>query len=152
MESFSTGIVGNGAIPKLQLILHLRPPAFAPPTKRAALVDTGQWLNPFGNRRIFAIVPIFGRKHVCAQMVSSMFGSPGATSACDFYVGLIRGTRRTLALASTPVFEVNAGTALATPVGTPVSFSIDNPCADWLVLWADPAITASGGYTVIATD
>jgi hypothetical protein len=153
-ESPFSGIIGNGGIPRLQLILHLRPLAFAPPAKRGPLVRNSAWLNPSGTRQLNMVVPIFGRKHVDIQMVSSAFGAGGPAAVTDFYVGLIRGTRRTLSLASAPVFETNVFTSLATPVDKPVTFSISNPNADWLMFWTDPAGLApsNGGVTVVAID
>jgi hypothetical protein len=152
-ESSTTGITGNNAIPRLQLILHLRSLTSLVPTKRAPLVKTGAYLNPAGTKKILAIAPIFGRKHVSVQAVSSVFGGPGATAPTNFYVGLIRGTHRTQSLATGPVFEVNAGTALAAAVNVPVSFTLSNPAADWVVLWGDSGMVASqGGFTIVAND
>ena len=143
--------------PFLQLLLYLKQPGLSPPTSRGPFLRTGEWGFAGGAGGYVRRVPIFGRKHVRVQFIShNVSGIP--SQIVDYRVGLVRNVNENSVTGGTgqptPVFEVNAGTALAVPKDTPVEFKIDNPCADYLSLHVqNGAIGPAGGaWTVVAED
>lgn len=143
--------------PFLQLTLYLKPPAFSPSPKRAPLVRAKGFVGaPAATPRLTSLLPIYGRKHVRVQAVSSANLGLGATGVFSLYAGLIRNINSTtLALdasAFAPVFEAPAGSVLTNPVGTVAALEISNPNADYLALYVDTPAGMTGAYTVVASD
>lgn len=156
VERFFNAQTGYFEAPFLHLVLGLRSPRFAVPTKRLAYRRTQKISVLLANPKTqMMMVPIFGRKHVSVQMMSYTDGVLlGRT--CDFWVGLIRNVNESNVVApnnTSPVFEAPAGSALATPPSTPISFNLSNPCADYLVVYSTAAVgNASVFVTVCAED
>jgi hypothetical protein len=132
--------------PYLELLLYLRPPTLAPPTKRfPLLVDfTGQ-VTALGAFQPVAYIPIFGRKHVG-------IGLRNTTHVGDFRLGLLRGVRENTAPTTSPPFEVPAGTALAVPQNSTANFEFSNPCADYLIVYASVAAASNIQIVLAAYD
>jgi len=151
VRPFST--VGRFESPFLQLTLYLKPPAFGPHPKRAALVRNARFTSGFAPapQHLIALLPIYGRKHVRIQALSSANFGPTPTGVFALYAGLVRNVNPT-ALANAPVFEAPAGAVLANPVGTVATLEIANPNADYLALYISAAVNVNGAYTVVASD
>jgi hypothetical protein len=140
--------------PTLQLVLYLRPPAFGPYPKRAPLIRNARFgITAAAHQRI-AMLPIYGRKHVRIQALSSANFGPAPTGVFSLYAGLVRNVNPTALTSSpnAPVFEAPAGTVLTNPVGTVAALEISNPNADYLALYVGAGATVTGGYTVVASD
>ncbi|MGH7176518.1 MAG: hypothetical protein ACREJC_03970 [Tepidisphaeraceae bacterium] len=141
--------------PFLHLMLYAKLPAFSPPTLRAPMARE---LLTFtdenaGVPKIAGGYPIFGRRHVGVSLLSHNFsGTAGGT--LNYYVGLIRNINENPIGSFTPVFEVKVAEALAVPINTPVNFSIPNPCADYITIWASNTVGGVAEYalTVVAED
>jgi hypothetical protein len=137
--------------PFLHLVLNLRPGMFSPPVKRFPLNRTKVFsaLIAGGAKQLIAMIPIFGRKNVRVQMTSV-----GTPRICDFYVGLVRNVNESQIGGFSEVREIAAGSALAVPANPiPTGFAIDNPCADYLLLYATTTVgNTSVAYTVTAED
>jgi hypothetical protein len=142
--------------PFLHLVLNLRPPRFSPPTERFPLMRTNTTSVLLANPKTrVAMIPIFGRKHVRVQVVSRTSG-PVMGRTSDFWLGLVRNLNESKTAAPndfSPVFEINAGTALGLAPDVPASFSLDNPCADYLAIYNTTTIGNNHlMYTVVAYD
>lgn len=132
--------------PYLELLLYLRPPTLAPPTKRfPLLVDFEGQVTTLNAFQPVAFIPIFGRKHVAVGMRNT-------THAGDFRLGLLRSVRENVTLASSPPFEVPAGSALAVPQNNSIEFEFQNPCADYLIVYAQVAAASTIQINLAAYD
>lgn len=138
--------------PFLQLQFYMKLPAFAPPTKRAAMAREGEWQLGAGSSGYFAMIPIYGRKSVGISLLSHNFSGVPA-QIVDYRVGLIRNVNEN-PLTFTPIFEVKAFEQLAAPANTPVNVQLTNPCADYLSIHiTNPLIGPAGGaFTIVAED
>jgi hypothetical protein len=154
VRQFST--VGGFEPPFLQLTLYLKPPAFGPYPKRAALVRNTRFGSGFAPaaQHLIALLPIYGRKHVRIQALSSANFGPAPTGVFSLYAGLLRNVNPSdlIMLGGAPVFEAPGGAILANPVGTVATLEITNPNADYLALYISAAVNVNGVYTVVASD
>lgn len=154
VRPFST--VGGFEAPFLQLTLYLKPPAFGPYPKRAALVRNTRFTSGFAPaaQHLIALLPIYGRKHVRIQALSSANFGLAPTGVFSLYAGLLRNVNPSdlSMLGGAPVFEAPGGAVLANPVGTVATLEITNPNADYLALYISAAVNVNGVYTVVASD
>jgi len=154
VRPFST--VSGFEPPTLQLTLYLKPPAFGPYPKRAALVRNTRFASGLAPaaQHLIALLPIYGRKHVRIQALSSANFGPAPTGVFSLYAGLLRNVNPTplASLPNAPVFEAPAGSVLTNPVGTVATLEITNPNADYLALYIAAAANVNGAYTVVASD
>lgn len=121
----------NFIYPYLELYLFLRPPLYAPPISRFPFFTSYVQPAP-GAVTPIGYVPIFGRKHVTV-------GLQNLAEVTDYTLGIIPCIRENDPGANSPPFELPAGSASAVPVGKSALFQLSNPCADYLVIYANPA-------------
>lgn len=154
VRPFST--VAGFEPPTLQLTLYLKPPAFGPYPKRAALIRNTRFTSgpAPAAKHLIALLPIYGRKHVRIQALSSASFGPAPTGVFSLYAGLLRNVNPTAlsSLPNAPLFEAPAGAVLANPVGTVAALEISNPNADYLALYIAAAANVNGAYAVVASD
>ena len=143
--------------PFLQLLLYTKPPLFAPPARRAAMLRSKVWSstsdpNDNDDDGIVAIYPIFGRKRVGISLISHNFsGVPAKT--CDYTVGIIRNVNEDPLFEPAPLFEVKAAEALGVPGETGINIQLNNQCADYVVIHIKTLTSPAGGaLTVVAED
>jgi len=141
-------------LPFLQLTLYLKPPAFGSYPKRAPLIRTTRFTSGFAPapQHLIALLPIYGRKHVRIQALSSANFGPAPTGVFGLYAGLLRNVNPSALTSVAPVFEAPAGAVLTNPVGTVATLEITNPNADYLALYITAAANVNGAYTVVASD
>ena len=158
----STFSSSDGAFeaPYLHLVLNLRATGavLAPASRRFPLNrGTTSSVDGSGTPNRLALIPIFGRKRVAVQAVSYNAGAGDGPQVCNFYVGLIRnvnelGDPQGGGRACSTV-EAPAGSALAVPASQiATQFVIDNPCADYVVLYASSAVANQVAFTITAED
>jgi len=137
--------------PFLQLLLYTKPPLFAPPTRRAAMLRSKVW-SAVDDTDIVAIYPIFGRKRVGISLISHSFsGVPAKT--CDYTIGIIRNVNEDPFFERAPLFEVKAAEALGVPGETGINIQLNNQCADYVVVHISTRANPAGGaLTVVAED
>jgi len=136
--------------PFLHLLLYTKLPAFAPASKRAAMLRETTW--SVGEDDFVALYPIFGRKHVNVSLISHNFNGIPA-NIVDCTLGLIRNVNENPVGSFSPLFEVKAAEALAIPADTGVNLPLSNPCADYLVVHIHTEDTPAGGaVTIVAED
>lgn len=119
--------------PYLELLLYLQEPKISLPTARFPhFVSASGQVTTLNTFELVAQLPIFGRKHIG-------LGLRNVTHATDYRVGFLRCIRENLPPTTSPPFEVPAGSALAVPAGQAANFSFNNPCADYLNVYAKVA-------------
>jgi hypothetical protein len=135
--------------PFLELLLYLREPSFAPCTARfpyfsnvgpptAAISVTGSY-QPVG------YYPIFGRKHVSVGVVSSAADS-------SIRLGLLTCISENQAPGTSPPFELPGGTQTGIAANATAGFFLNNPCADYLIVYANVPAPANIFVQVSAYD
>lgn len=128
---FSPNTNANAVLitPYLELVLYFRSPLISPPTSRAPYhLDTAAQVTVLNTLEPVAFIPIYGRKHVGLTLLNRNLHTT------DYRIGFLRITREE-AINSTP-FEGAGGTALAVAAGHTADFKFDNPCADYLTIFA----------------
>ncbi len=151
----SRTIVGTDfEAPFLHLVLNLRAGSalLSPTVKRFPLNRTQKTAVLAANAKTrVAMIPIFGRKNVRVQAVST-----ATSQICTFWVGLVRNVNESAisgAGSSSPVWEVPAGTSAAVPASNiATDFTITNPCADYVTLYCTTAADTTIVWTVTAED
>jgi hypothetical protein len=118
---------GNYYKPYLELYLYLRPPLFSPPTKRFPVlvsdvipVTLPNTITPID------FIPIFGRKNITVTL---------AGRGAVFQLGLINCVCENSGGTTMPL-EGTAGSAITPGADTSI-IQIANPCADYLVVYAN---------------
>jgi hypothetical protein len=134
----------NIIYPYLELYLFLRPPLFAPPLARFPLFTSYVQPTPAAYTAI-GYVPIFGRRRVTV-------GLQNLAEVTSYTLGVIPCIRENDPGGNTPPFEIPAGSAAAVAAGKSVGFQLDNPCADYLVIYANPANPSAVAVQVAAYD
>jgi hypothetical protein len=108
--------------PRLHLLLYLKLPGFAPPTKRAPIMRNIEKFLAGGADTYLARIPVFGRKNISLQVVSGVLS--------DYTVGLVRNVSEGV------TFEVKAAEDLAVPANETRQFTLNNQGADYVTLHA----------------
>lgn len=133
--------------PTLHLIAFLKAPQVVPPSKRFPLITSGNYTlsGAVVAEQCVAQIPIFGRKRVVVSSYAAVSGG-GATSTLRCAVV------RAINQSDNFVYEDSSQT-VTTSNGS-CQISLDNPCADYLMVYANGVSGAAinGRWSVSAYD
>jgi hypothetical protein len=136
----SFGFQLNWVGPSLHLMLYLKPPLFAPPTKRTPLQAMATYQSTLGaaTEGVLAVIATFGRRNAHIMMM--------ADQICDFRVAALREGGFNPSSSITAPIEEPVGSITGVAANTPTilpACSCNGPIGDYTIIY----VTPQGGGT-----